>query len=88
VPPRPALILRERGETFRFYDDRNTPTVLHITYRHGTTPREAIDTFFGGVTAPYDAVHRRFATYTATHGPYWARHSHDNSVIVLSCFVL
>jgi hypothetical protein len=88
MPPRPALILRERGETFRFYYDRNAPNVLHITHRHGTTPREAIDTFFGGVTGPYDAARRRFATYTATRGLYWARHAHDNSVVVISCFVV
>ena len=43
---REALIVEARGELFRFYYDLEAPEVLHITLRHGATPRDAIRAFF------------------------------------------
>jgi hypothetical protein len=48
MPRRLALIVEAGGERFRFYYDRERPEVLHITIRHGTTPEDAIRTFFEG----------------------------------------
>ena len=67
---REALIIEARGETFRFYYDRQVPEALHITLRHGTTPEDAIRVFFGGETRPWDEAHERFETVTRTHGLY------------------
>jgi hypothetical protein len=83
---RQALILESGGERFRFYYDQEVPEVLHITLRHGTTPEEAIATFFSGETGPWDEARRRFETVTDTHGLYWTRHPHDAAVIMISCF--
>jgi hypothetical protein len=86
VARRHALIIEARGERFRVYYDLQDPSVLHITRQHGTTPEDAIRTFFAGVAEPWDQEHLRFATYTETHGLYWTRHAHDQSGIVISCF--
>ncbi|MEX1254389.1 MAG: hypothetical protein WEE64_08605 [Dehalococcoidia bacterium] len=83
---REALIIEAGGERFRFYYDREVPEVLHITLRHGATPEDAIRVFFEGETRPQDEAHERFETVTRTHGLYWTRHAHDQSVIVISCF--
>jgi hypothetical protein len=83
---REALIIRSGGEHFRFYFDRRLPEVLHITFQHGTTPEDAIRTFFEGTTTHWSEVHQRFETVTETHVLYWTRHAHDESVIVISCF--
>jgi predicted DNA binding CopG/RHH family protein len=37
--------------------------VLHITRQHGTTPEDAIRTFFVGATEPWDESHLRFETH-------------------------
>ena len=84
---RESRILRSRGETFRFYYERGRGDALHITYRHGTTPEDAIATFFEGVTEPYDPIRQRYITCTDTLCLYWARHGHDGSIVVISCFV-
>jgi hypothetical protein len=86
VAQRQALIVEARGERFRFYYDLEHPEVLHITLHHGTTPQDAIQTFFGGETGSWDQAHRRFETATETHAIYWTRHAHDQSVIVITCF--
>lgn len=83
---RRALIVEAGGERFRFYYDLEHSQVLHITLQHGTLPEDAIRTFFAGETGPWDEAHSRFATLTETHGLYWTRHAHDQSVIVISCF--
>jgi hypothetical protein len=83
---REALIIEADGERFRFYYDREHPEVLHITFRHGTTPVEAIRTFYAGETRAWDEARSRFETLTGTHGIYWTRHAFDQSVIILSCF--
>ena len=80
--------MEANGERFRFYYDLRDPSMLHITRQHGTTPEEAIQTYFLGRTGPWDAAHLRFETYTRTHGLFWTRHAHDQSVIVISCFPL
>jgi hypothetical protein len=86
VGRREALIIEAGGEKFRFYYDREIPEVLHIALQHGTTPQDAIRVFFEGETHPWDEEHARFETVTSTHGLYWTRHAHDQSVIVISCF--
>jgi len=43
-------------------------------------------TFFEGSTSPWDEAHHRYETVTETHGIYWTRHGHDQSVIIISCF--
>ena len=86
VVRRQALIIQADGERFRFYYDLEYPQMLHVTLQHGTTPGDAIRTFFAGETGPWDEAHARFETRTATHGLYWTRHTHDQSVIVISCF--
>lgn len=86
MPIREALIIEDGGERFRFYYDLDVPEVLHVTVRHGTTPEEAIRTFFEGEERPWDEARQRFETATDTHGLYWTRHPHDGSVIVISCF--
>ena len=83
---REALIIEAGGERFRFYYDLERPEVLHITRRHGTVPEEAIRAFFEGRTGPWNEARVRFETETETHGLYWTRHPHDQSVIVISCF--
>lgn len=85
VVRREALIIEAGGERFRFYYDREVPEVLHITLQHGTTPDDAVRVFFEGTATWYEA-HQRFETVTRTHGLYWTRHVHDQSVIVINCF--
>ena len=74
------------GERFRFYYDLDEPAVLHIKRQHRTTPEDAVRTFFDGETSEWDEEHLRFHTQTRTHGLFWTRHPHDQSVIVISCF--
>ena len=83
---RQALVIDANGERFRFYYDLEHPEALHITVRHNTTPEDAIRMFFTGDAPLEDAVHSRMVTLTQTHGLYWTRHAHDQSVIVISCF--
>ena len=78
--------MESRGERFRFYYDLEAPEVLHITLRHGTTPTDAIRVFYDGVTQAWDELYQRFVTTTRTHGIYWTRHPHDQSVLIISCF--
>jgi hypothetical protein len=86
MPRRVALIIQAGGERFRSYYDQERPDLLHITLQHGTTPEDAIRTFFEGETSILDEAHARFETLAETHGLYWTRHGHDQSVIVISGF--
>lgn len=86
VSRREALIIEAGGQRFRFYYDLEHPEVLHMTLRHGTVPEDAIRTFLEGETRPWDEARSRFETVTESHGIYWTRHPHDQSVIVISCF--
>jgi hypothetical protein len=88
VARRHALIVEAGGERFRFYYDREKPEILHITLRHGTTPADAIRTFFVGETVATEETHSRFETVTDLYGIYRARHAFDQSVISISCFEL
>ncbi len=60
--------------------------MLHVTLRHDTTPEDAIRTFFEGEEKSWDEARQRFESATETHGLYWTRHPHDDSVIVITCF--
>jgi hypothetical protein len=55
-----------------------------ISKEHGTTPDDAIATYFDGV-ANHDAEHRRFVTMTATHTLFWNWIEQGSSVYVISC---
>jgi hypothetical protein len=55
---------------FVFKYDDEAPDLLHIYARHLTTPADAARTFFEGETT-WNAAHRRFETFTATHSLYW-----------------
>ena len=83
---RQALIIEAGGERFRFYYDLREPSVLHITRQHGTTPEDAIHTFFVGMTGSWNETHLRFETRTETHGLYRTRHARDHSAIVIRRF--
>jgi len=80
VAQREALIIEAGTERFRFYYD------MEVSEVPGCTPEEAIRTFFEGETSAWDGARARFETLTETHGIYWARHAHDGSVIIISCF--
>ena len=86
MPIREALIIEAGGERFRFYYDLEVPEALHVTLRHGTTPEDAIQTFFEGEHQLRNEERQRFETMSDTLGLYWTRHPHDGSVIVISCF--
>ena len=86
MPIREALIIEAGGERFRFYYDLEVPEVLHVTLRHGTTPEDAIQTFFEGEQQLWNEERQRFETMSDTLSLYWTRHPHDGSVIVISCF--
>jgi hypothetical protein len=80
------LIVEALGVRFRFYYDLRLPELLHITLQHGTTPEDAVVTFFEGTASTWDERRSRFETRTDTHVLYWTRHTYDGSVIVISCF--
>ena len=71
MPIREALIIEAGGERFRFYYDLEVPEMLHILLRHGTTPEDAIRTFFEGGQGPWNEARQRFESMSATHGLYW-----------------
>jgi hypothetical protein len=54
MPIREERIITAGGERFRFYYDMEVPELLHVTLRHGTTPEDAIRTFFEGEAGPWD----------------------------------
>jgi len=83
---REAFIVEANGERFRFYYDAEHSQILHITLRHDTTPEDAVRTFFEGSIGPWNDANDRYETVTETHGIYWTRHAHDQSVIIISCF--
>lgn len=88
MPNRPAVVVLHStsGLAFGFWPDKTDPTVLHITARHGTTADEAIATFMDGQTI-WDGSHKRFETFTETHGLYWFWWERDRRVGVISCFL-
>lgn len=83
---RRALIVEAKGERFRFYYDLQHLDTLHITQWHGTTPVEAMRTFFEGENEAWNGDPSRFETHTESCGLYWTRHAYDQSVIIISCF--
>lgn len=83
---REALIVEASGERFRFYYDLEHPAILHIMLHRGTTTEDAVRTFFGGETQPWDETRSRFETMSETHGIYGTRHAHEQSVVIISCF--
>lgn len=73
-----------RGVEFHFFYAKGSASDLHITREHGTTPEDAIATYFNGIT-DYDARHRRFVAMTATHTLFWNWIEQGSSVYVISC---
>lgn len=82
-----TIVHPSSGLIFGFWPDRSNPGILHITARHQTTPADAISTFFTGQTI-WDEEHKRFATFSATHGLYWFWWEKDHRVGVITCFRL
>ncbi len=74
----------ERGIEFHFFFARGSATVLHITQEHGTTPDDAIATYFNGITER-DAIRRRFVTVTATHTLFADWIEEGKSAYVITC---
>ncbi|MBM4416526.1 MAG: hypothetical protein FJ035_09915 [Chloroflexi bacterium] len=86
MPVRSALLVAAGGKRFRFYYDLEVPELLHIVLRHGTTPDDAIRTYFEDITSAWDGARARYATTTSSHVLHQTRHTRDQSVIVISCF--
>jgi hypothetical protein len=86
VGRRDALILEAGGEPFRCYYDPERPTVPHITWRHGTTPEDAIAAFFSPERTEWNPGYARYETAGEEHVLYWTRHAHDDSIVVITCF--
>jgi len=89
VPQAPRYIRRTdptTGIAFVFKTDPAAPDMLHIYARHLTTAEDAMTTFREGEPPVWDATHRRFETYTATHGLYWFWLEPGSVVMVVSCF--
>ena len=76
---------QESGLRFDFKCEPTQPSLLHIFARHGTSPQDAISTFFEGETN-WNETRKRFETFTETHGLYWVWRVQDTVVLVISCF--
>jgi hypothetical protein len=57
---------------------------LHVEARHGVTPDEVVETYFGGLTT-WNPTNLRFETRTETHTLHWAWHA-SGAVLVITCF--
>lgn len=78
--------LKANGVLFVFSYDKTAPDLLHIFVRHLVEPSHAIETFFDGETT-WNAKHKRFETYTKSHGLYWFwLNEKKKHVMVISCF--
>ena len=73
------------GLIFGLWPDKTDSGTLHLTARHGTTAEDAITTFFAGETV-WDETHKRFETFSDTHGLYWFWWEEPRRVGVISCF--
>lgn len=58
------------GQGFRFAYDEHVSNELHITVRHGTTPADAILTYFQG-NKTWNPDRLRYETESETHVLYW-----------------
>jgi L-amino acid N-acyltransferase YncA len=88
VAPAPRYVRRTdqaTGIEFVFKTDPDAPEMLHIYARHLTTVEDAMAAFREGEEL-WDATHRRFETYTTTHGLYWFWLEPGGRVMVVSCF--
>ena len=81
---RRRVITSERGIDFHFFYSKTWSRELHITREHATTPDDAIETYFDGVTE-YDPLHRRFVSVTAEHTLFWNWIERGASVYVITC---
>ncbi|TAK36668.1 MAG: hypothetical protein EPO21_02020 [Chloroflexota bacterium] len=75
------------GIRFVFKRDSLDPELLHIFVRHATHPEEAIETFFAAEPS-WDEKHRRFETYSDTHGIFWNWIEPGRVVMIITCFKL
>lgn len=78
------LIDAETGLSFLFAIEAGSAGPLHIAIRHGTTPADAVEAYFAGVTT-WNDVNQRFETRTASHVVYWTWHG-SGAVLVISCY--
>lgn len=75
------------GIRFVFKRDLVEPELLHIFVRHATSPEEAIETFFAAEPI-WNEQHKRFETYSETHGVLWYWIEPRRVVMIISCFRL
>ncbi|MDO8670038.1 MAG: hypothetical protein Q7O66_01230 [Dehalococcoidia bacterium] len=75
------------GISFVFKRDSADPKLLYIYVRHLTDPEDAIQTFFAAESVRKEQ-HRRFESYSATHGLFWFRLEPLKAAMVTSCFKL
>ena len=64
----------------------HAPDLLHIYVRHLTSIDDALDTFFNGRTNWHEE-HKRFETYTESHGLFWFWLEQEKVVMIISCFM-
>jgi hypothetical protein len=72
------IAVESGGILFRFYLDRELPSVLHIYARHGMQIADS--------EAHWDEQHRRFENRSGTRSLYWAWKRPNEEVIVITCF--
>ena len=88
--PRSKLhpVQHPNGITFYFAWDRQDASRLHIEIR-GSSIEEAISTYLAATLTIRDAEHRRWQSYSATHGVYWTLYGErPGHIIILSRFKL
>lgn len=75
-------------KTFFFAYDKDDPELLHIYVRHLMEIDDALDVFFEG-KSKWNARHKRFETYTETHGLFWFwLNESERKVMIITCFKL
>lgn len=80
--------VKEKGITFLFKFDPDSPELLHIYVRHLTTIEDALDVYFS--TKPiWNSKMKRYENYSETHGIYWFwLNEKDKKVVIITCFNL
>lgn len=79
------VVVESEGVRFRFYLDREYPSVLHIYARHGMEIVDALELFFD-TEARWNERHQRFENQIGDRVLYWAWKRLNEEVIVITCF--
>jgi len=81
---RSRIVIESDGVEFHFFYSKGSETVLHITDRHGTSPEQAITTYFEGLTQ-FDQEHDRFETVGGECALLWNWIERGKSLFVITC---